>query len=219
MPHSQHDIMTLEEVADYLRVSERTVSDWAQKGELPAGKLGTAWRFKRAEIERWVDDRLRPRTPVAAGGVVLADVLAPDRVLLLDFDHKRDVLNALVDALAGAPEGDDPEELRQEIFNREKLMSTGIGLGVAVPHVRLASVKDLVMAVAVNRRDLTDYASLDEMPVRIICMVAARADQHAHYLRALAAVSAMLKDQAMRQALIAAGAPSAIHTLLTQRSA
>jgi PTS system nitrogen regulatory IIA component len=209
--------MTLEEVAEYLRVSERTVADWAQKGELPAGKLGTAWRFKRVDVERWVDSRLRPRTSAAAGGVILADVLPPERVRILDCERKKDALNALVDTLAGAPEVDDAEELRQEIFNREKLMSTGIGFGVAVPHVRLASVKDLVMAVAVNRRDLTDYASLDDTPVRIICMVAARADQHAQYLRSLAAVSGILKDQGVRQALIAAEDPSAIYTLLTQR--
>ena len=50
-----HDILTLEEVAAYLRVSERTVYDWANKGEIPCGKLGTTWRFKRSEVERWVD--------------------------------------------------------------------------------------------------------------------------------------------------------------------
>ncbi len=52
------EIMTLEEVADYLRISERTVYDWAQKGEIPCGKLGTAWRFKRSDIEAWVDRQL-----------------------------------------------------------------------------------------------------------------------------------------------------------------
>ena len=40
------DILTIEEVAKYLRVSERTVYDWAQKGEIPSGKIGTVWRFK-----------------------------------------------------------------------------------------------------------------------------------------------------------------------------
>ena len=40
------EILTIEEVAKYLRVSDRTVYDWAQKGEIPAGKIGTVWRFK-----------------------------------------------------------------------------------------------------------------------------------------------------------------------------
>lgn len=220
MPQSQHEIMTLEEVADYLRVSERTVADWAQKGELPAGKLGTAWRFKRADVERWVDSRLRPAAPRGtASGVVLPDVLPRDRVVMLDVASKDATLNALVDVLAGAPEVGDADDLRREIFHREALMSTGIGFGVAVPHVRLASVKDLVMAVAVTRQGLTDYTSLDDTPIRIVCMVAARADQHAEYLRALAAVSALLKDQCVRAALVAADSPATIHALLTKESA
>ena len=54
----EEDILTIEEVAKYLRVSERTVYDWAQKGEIPAGKIGTVWRFKKNDIERWVNERL-----------------------------------------------------------------------------------------------------------------------------------------------------------------
>ena len=56
----EDDILTIEEVAKYLRVSERTVYDWAQKGEIPAGKIGTVWRFKKSEIEKWVNERLSP---------------------------------------------------------------------------------------------------------------------------------------------------------------
>ena len=52
------DILTLEEVAKYLRVSERTIYDCAQKGEIPAGKIRTAWRFKKSEIDKWVNERL-----------------------------------------------------------------------------------------------------------------------------------------------------------------
>ena len=58
-----HEIMTIEEVAEYLRVSERTVYDWAQKGDLPGGKLGTTWRFKRSDVENWVNSRISQQTP------------------------------------------------------------------------------------------------------------------------------------------------------------
>ena len=60
-----HEIMTIEEVAEYLRVSERTVYDWAQKGDLPGGKLGTTWRFKREDVENWVDSRLSKKSAPA----------------------------------------------------------------------------------------------------------------------------------------------------------
>ena len=51
----EDDILTIEEVAKYLRVSERTVYDWAQKGEIPSGKIGTVWRFKKSEIEKYAE--------------------------------------------------------------------------------------------------------------------------------------------------------------------
>jgi PTS system nitrogen regulatory IIA component len=213
---ASHDILTLEEVAAYLRVSERTVYDWANKGEIPCGKLGTTWRFKRSEIERWVDVKLAgPIKPLRTESVRLRDVLTPERVLLLDCAGKEAALNALVDALGTAPEVTDVEGLRREVFEREALMSTGIGFGIGVPHVRLASVKNLVLSVAVNKRDLPDYSSLDERPVRIMCMVAARENQHAQYLKALAAISALMKASSMRDALLGARDAQQVYELLT----
>lgn len=213
---ADHEILTLEEVAKYLRVSERTVYDWANKGEIPCGKLGTTWRFKRSEVEKWVDSRLAGRSkPVRPETIALRDVLTPERVLLLDCAGKEEALNALVDALGMAPEVKDVEELRREVFEREKLMSTGIGFGIGVPHVRLASVRNLVVAVGVNARELHDYASLDEQPVQIICMVAARENQHAQYLKTLAAISALMKEAPVREALLAATDAGAIYDLLT----
>lgn len=216
MPLPEHELLTLEEVASYLRVSERTVYDWANKGEIPCGKLGTTWRFKRSEIQDWVDRRLTTdRRPAAPGLAALREVLTPDRVLLLDCAAKDEALRALADALGRAPEVTDPEDLAREVFAREQLMSTGIGRGVGVPHVRLASVRDLVMAVGVNARELADYASLDERPVRIVCMVAARTDQHAQYLKTLAAISNLLKDRTLRDALLSARDAAAVYGLLT----
>lgn len=200
-----HDIMTVEEVAEYLRVSERTVYEWAQKGEIPAGKLGTTWRFKRNEIERWVDRRLSGgRRAAGPQPLVIANVLSPDRVVLMEESRKEAALMRTIDALARSPLIKDRKELTRAIFDREKLMSTGIGFGVGVPHVRLGSVGDLAMGVGVSSKAITDYESLDGEPVRVICMVAAGLNQHAEYIRALAAVSGKLKDPAVRGSVLSA---------------
>jgi PTS system nitrogen regulatory IIA component len=211
-----HDIMTVEEVAEYLRVSERTVYEWAQKGEIPAGKLGTTWRFKRSEIERWVDKRLTGGRRVA--GVqpfVIANVLSPDRVVLMEEDRKEAALMRTIDVLASSPLVRDRKDLTRAIFDREKLMSTGIGFGVGVPHVRLGSVGDLAMAVGVSSKSITDYESLDGEPVRIICMVAAGLNQHAEYIRALAAVSGKLKDPAVRGSVLSASTEAEVFRIFT----
>lgn len=198
-----HDIWTIEEVAGYLRVSERTVYDWVHRGEIPCGKIGSTWRFKRSEIEAWVDARLSkpPEEPAFEG---VAAVLPVDRVLLTDLAAKEDVIEALLGCLERTQEVTDPGALRREMLAREDIMSTGMGHGLGVPHVRIASVKGLVMAVAVNRRDIAGYDSLDGAPVRVVCMMAAREDQHTAYLRALAAVSGVMRDDAKRAALLTA---------------
>lgn len=215
----EHEILTIEEVAQYLRISERTAYDWANKGTIPCGKLGTTWRFKRSEIERWVDDKLSGKRKPSSGdtqSIKLQDVLSPDRVLLLDAHSKSEALEALIECLSSTPEIKDAKLLREEIFNREELMSTGIGFNVAVPHVRLDSVTSLVVAVAICKYDITDYESLDEKPVRIICMVAARKDQHAQYLKTLALVSGILKAESVREALLEAPDPQTAYLILTQ---
>ena len=213
-----HEIMTIEEVAAYIRVSERTVYDWAQKGELPGGKLGTTWRFKRDDIEKWVSDRLSKTTgkKPSARASTESFVLTPERVILLDALPKKEVLTRLVDVLAETPFVKNREELLEGIFAREELMSTGIGFGIGVPHVRIDSVTDLVMAVAVAKKPITDYSSLDGEPVQIICMLAARSDQHTKYIRTLSSISSRLKDSATREQIIASDDPSEIYKLLIE---
>lgn len=214
---SEHEIMTVEEVAEYLRVSERTVYEWAQKGEIPSGKLGTSWRFKRGDIERWVNQRLaRGKRASSVHPFEIRDVLDSDRVVIFDEASKEQALRLMIDVLARSPRVGDRAELSRAIFERERLMSTGIGFGVAVPHVRLSSVADLAMALGASRRDITDYESLDGKPVRIICMVAAGQNQHSEYLRALAAVSSRLKDQAVRESVLTAESEAEIFELLTK---
>ncbi len=201
-----HEIMTIEEVAVYLRVSERTVYDWAQKGQLPGGKLGTTWRFKRGDIEGWVNRRIgnsaAPVAPIAPGMEMLNRILSPERVVFFDTAEKESALKTLCAVLGTSPLIHSEAELERAVFQREELMSTGIGFGVGVPHVRLASVDDLVMALGIARKPLDDYSSLDETPVQIVCMVAASATQHPQYIRALSAISSRLKDETVRKALI-----------------
>jgi PTS system nitrogen regulatory IIA component len=211
--------MTLEEVAEYLRVSERTVYDWAQKGELPCGKFGTAWRFKRDDIQIWVDRNLQSaRKNDIQKPLMLETVLTPERVRIIKGKiSKVAVLNQLVDVLAETPAVKDRAELAREIFYREKLLSTGIGLGIAVPHVRIASVKELVMAVAVVNDGVDDYDSLDNQLVQLVFMIAAGKDQHPEHIRALSAISFKVKDYQAREEFSEAETPEAFFELLIKK--
>jgi PTS system nitrogen regulatory IIA component len=209
------DILTIEEVAKYLRVSERTVYDWAQKGEIPSGKIGTVWRFKKSEIERWVNDRLTAkRLSPQLSTVPIDTVISPDRILFLNYSTRRDVLLALAENLAGAPQVKNRQELASEILKREELMSTAIGRGIAIPHVRLSSVTDLVVSVGISRTGILDFQTLDDEPVRLVFMIAAAYNQHAYYLQTLSFFSARLKSPELRAGLLKAETPQEVYSLI-----
>ncbi|MBQ6780086.1 MAG: PTS sugar transporter subunit IIA [Treponema sp.] len=200
------DILTIEEVAKYLRVSERTVYDWAQKGEIPAGKIGTVWRFKRSEIEKWVNERLSSgaRPEETATLVRVRNILSPDRIVFITHSTKHDALTELATNLATAPQIKNEKELVSGILEREELMSTAVGRGIAIPHVRLSSVTDLVMSVGICKNDIIDFQPVDDVPVRLLIMIAAAHNQHTYYLQTLSYFSSKLKDKPLRDALISA---------------
>ena len=213
----EDDILTIEEVAKYLRVSERTVYDWAQKGEIPSGKIGTVWRFKKSEIEKWVNDRLSSGSkPVIPGEQVqVKNILSPDRIIFLNHATKHDALLELANNLSTAPQVKMSNELAVEILKREELMSTAIGRGIAIPHVRLSSVTDLVMSVGISKCDIIDFQTIDDVPVRILFMIAAAYNQHAYYLQTLSFFSSKIKNKELRDALLNVTDPMEAYKLLT----
>jgi PTS system nitrogen regulatory IIA component len=209
------DILTLEEVAKYLKISERTVYDCAQKGEIPAGKIKTAWRFKKSEIDKWVNDKLTSNTlnpqinPVSA-----KSVLSLHRIIFLNYSSKRDVLLALAENLAAAPQVKNSHELSTEILKREELMSTAIGCGIAIPHIRLSSITDLVVSVGISRTDIINFHPLDDEPIRLVFMIAAAHNQHAYYLQTLSWFSTRLKNKNLRDSLLSAKTEQEVYDLL-----
>lgn len=191
----QDDILTIEEVAKYLRVSDRTVYDWAQKGEIPAGKIGTVWRFKKSEVENWVNARLTSDLERKnESQIQVKNILSPDRIVFINQSSKHDALVQLSEVLATAPQVKNAAELTTEILKREELMSTGIGRGIAIPHVRLSSVTDLVMAVGVCRKPILDFQAIDDQPVNLLFMIAAAYNQHSYYLKTISHFSAIFKQ-------------------------
>jgi PTS system nitrogen regulatory IIA component len=141
--------------------------------------------------------------------------LSEDRAMLLECSTKQEALTLLIDKLSAAKEVGDANELRLKVFEREQLMSTGIGMGIAVPHVRLASVTNVVLALGICKLPLHDYETLDDVPVRIVCMIAANSEQHNEYIQTLATISKLLKQESLRKALLEAKNGADIHRIFT----
>jgi len=149
-----------------------------------------------------LNERLSSNRPVSLiNSVKIQNIISLDRIIFLDYPSKRDALIKLAENLSTAPQIKNKEELISEIIRREELMSTAIGKGIAIPHVRLNSVTDLVVSIGISRCDIVDFQTLDDVPVRLLFMIAAAFNQHAYYLQTLSFFSARLKVVELRDGL------------------
>ncbi|MBI1785787.1 PTS sugar transporter subunit IIA [Candidatus Sumerlaeota bacterium] len=142
-----------------------------------------------------------PGTPIQ-----LHQLIRPERVIDLKATTKREALKELAGLLAGDPNITDPGIFLDAIFKREELVSTGVGLGVAIPHVKIPEVKDYVIAVG-RKVEGIEFDSLDGQPVRLIFMIGASEHQTRDFVKMLARVMRLLKNGAVRVALLEAELP------------
>lgn len=116
---------------------------------------------------------------------------------------KNSCLEEMADFLHLAGVVTAPKEFIKAIFERETIMSTGIGRGIAIPHARSASVTKLAVALFVLSHDL-EYEAVDDNPVRVICMIAVPDEMKTEYMKVLGAISHFFRDADNRSAVIEA---------------
>ena len=96
--------------------------------------------------------------------------------------------------------GRDPGEVERAILEREKVMSTGIGEGVAIPHAKLAGLKSISLAFARTARPL-EFAALDGRPVRLVFQMLGPAAGVGEHVKMMARLARALKDPVVRREL------------------
>jgi PTS system nitrogen regulatory IIA component len=145
----------------------------------------------------------------------LADHLAQKRVVDLTSRSKDAALMELVETLSSAPEVTDREKLLQAILERERIVSTGIGLGVAVPHAKIPEVSEFVVAYG-RSTDGIDFGSIDDRPVHHVVLIVGPPDRQQRYLQFLATVTLKLKQPELRRALEEAPSTAKLYEVLSQ---
>lgn len=129
------------------------------------------------------------------------DFLHPKAIILeLQSRDKRGVIAELVELLAKEKKVKDVQKAVNAVIEREKLGSTGVGQGVAIPHGRTDTVSDLVAAFGISKEGI-EFNSLDGEPVYLVFLLLSPVDSAGQHLRALAKVSRLFKDKFFRQAL------------------
>ena len=140
----------------------------------------------------------------------LSRLLSPDRIIWLDQTTKNDCLRAMVESLANTVEDLNPEDVYHGILEREKLLSTGFGLGLAIPHAKLKGIKDFLVGLGIHKSGV-QFDALDEKPVHVLVMILGPESKQEEYLKVLSRVTAFLKDN--RERLPAMGSAEEIFQL------
>jgi len=132
----------------------------------------------------------------------------------LKSKNKFKAIEELARLFDGAQVCADIDELVNALVEREKIMSTGIGFGLAIPHAKIKSVKDIAFAIGISKAGI-NFDSIDGKPVHLIILVAAGDRQHKDYLTLLSKIMSILKDEKRRSEIIHAAKPAKIIDILS----
>jgi fructose-specific phosphotransferase system IIA component len=121
----------------------------------------------------------------------------------LSSEGKDDVIGELVDLAAQSKLVRDRDLLLEEVLKREKLVTTGVGHGVAFPHAKTRAMKGIVIAFG-RSTDGVSFAAMDHKPVRLFFLIAAPEDTIGAHLNVMARLSFLMKSQENRDRLLAA---------------
>lgn len=111
----------------------------------------------------------------------------------------------------------DMSSLTGALKEREEIMSTGIGAGIAIPHAKINSVKEMAFAIGISNEGL-DFDSMDGLPVNLIILVIAGEKQHKDYLRLLSNIMAILKKESVKERIINTASPQEIIDIFKSES-
>lgn len=147
----------------------------------------------------------------------ISQFLAPTSVVRgLSVPNKKKLVQELA-SIAALRFGVDAGRIFETLWEREKLGSTGVGHGVAIPHGRITKL-DHIVGAFVQLEKAVDFASIDDTPVDLVFLLMTPLDAGADHLKALAKVSRLLRNPAVCDKLRAAKDSASIYAVLTEPS-
>ncbi|HXG50323.1 MAG TPA: PTS sugar transporter subunit IIA [candidate division Zixibacteria bacterium] len=146
----------------------------------------------------------------------ITDFLSAERIIpALQSEEKEAALKEMAERLAACEPGLDAEQVLRVLRERERISTTAIGEGVAIPHGKLPGVERVVGIFARSLRGI-DFASLDGRPTHLFFVLIAPEHAAADHLKALARISRLLKDTAFRERLLRANNGKEIFAMIAE---
>lgn len=148
--------------------------------------------------------------------MLLRDLLTPERIRVpLQGTTKDDLLRELVEVLRESGAIGDPDEVLRAVREREQVLSTGIGSGVAIPHGKSDSVSQLALAAGVTAAPV-DFEALDGRPVTLFFLLVGPESAAGQHVKALSRISRLVRRDTLRDRLAAAETPQEFLSLVAQ---
>lgn len=138
----------------------------------------------------------------------LQDILTKDLIKVpLKGREKNQVIEEMVDVLASASRIKDRNQVLKAILDREAVMSTGVGDGVAIPHGKAEAAPEIVAALGIAHTPV-EFDAIDDQPVRLVWLLVGPPHQTGPHLKALSRISRLVHKRDFRERLIASATPA-----------
>lgn len=132
--------------------------------------------------------------------------LLTEKVIIANFKNadKEGLLNELINLFKNDPRVIDLEKVRTAVLDREKIMSTGVGKGFAIPHGKSNAITEIIGAFGISEKNI-DYDSLDGKPVRLVFLIVGKDNLISTHIKLLSRISRMMNKDSFRERLLECG--------------
>jgi len=221
MPETEKsEIMTLSEVSQYLKLSEKTVLKMVNNNEIPCTKIANKWRFVKSMLDDWLLSRMKvipqndlSRLIESEYDMVPLSRLTDSHLIMTDIQpgSKSEILERFADHAAKENLVANKDTFLQKLLEREKLASTAIGNGVALPHIRRPS-SSLILGPRIIVglcREGADFNAIDKDKTYLFFLILS--DSETVHLRVMSKLSNYLRDEQFVETLIRKKTPEDIY--------
>ncbi len=200
----ENEILTLAEVAEYLKLSDKTVLKMVKNQEIPCAKIANQWRFSKPALNDWLTSKMEviPQNDLSRliekeyDFIPLSRLIDEENIILpLKATSQEGVIREMAEKAFESHLISDKEYFIKKLKEREDLISTSIGSGVAIPHIREASprvVREAKIIIGVSDKGV-DFSSFDgELTYLFFLLIS---DSEVVHLRILSKISQVFRKE------------------------
>jgi nitrogen PTS system EIIA component len=201
------EILTLAETAEYLKVAEKTVQRLIGAHKIPCTRVGNQWRFIKSILDEWLMESMQDKKKtkenisqmIESGEVDYSlSRLLLETIIPLSPGNRREILSQLAAPLISQELIKNPIGYLNKLEDRENMISTAIGEGIAIPHIRNPRENDQSeprIVVGISQEGV-DFQAIDNQPVHLFFLV--HTSSETVHLRILSRLTTLLKKDGFK---------------------